>query len=87
MGRNPFTPRPHAMQVLVSPVTLSGSSMHVPCLQSEDPVIHRRAQGTPAQDADAEVDAVLKHLAKVPVVRKAASSACTVCFALLTGCP
>lgn len=38
------------------------------CLQSEDPSLHRKAQGTPAQNLDNEVDAVLKHLSKVPVV-------------------
>ena len=37
-------------------------------MQSTDPSLHRRAQGTPAQDLDAEVDAVLKHLSKAPVV-------------------
>ena len=38
------------------------------CMQSTDPSLHRRAQGTPAQDLDAEVDAVLKHLSRAPVV-------------------
>ena len=38
------------------------------CLQSADPSLHRKAQGTPAQNLDNEVDAVLKHLSKVPVV-------------------
>ena len=37
-------------------------------MQSTDPALHRRAQGTPAQDLNAEVDAVLKHLSKAPVV-------------------
>ena len=37
-------------------------------MQSAEPALHRRAQGTPAQDLDAEVDAVLKHLSKAPVV-------------------
>ena len=74
------------MHIMVSLVALSSSSARVHRLQSEDPVIHRRAQGTPAQDVDAEVDAVLKHLAKAPVVRKAATFACTSLFALLRGC-
>ncbi|CAL5221494.1 g3696 [Coccomyxa viridis] len=41
-------------------------------VQSAEPTLHRRAQGTPAQDMDAEVDAVLKHLSKVPVELKRA---------------